>query len=224
MCALLNQELEMIEPLLTTAADPQWIGTSSPDVRAAVMQTSKGILVLPIWQGKGAQFVPGQSAISKLTMIVPQVPQSMQRWDVTPGEVRGLRSERVPGGAKITVPDFGLTTALVFTSDTQLVVRFQEMSRTRRQQAAQWTYDMAMYELEKVLAIHRQLEQQSHTLPDAQSLIDDAQKRLQTAKQLWDNRLFSEAYREGQRAMRPVRILMRAQWDAAVKDLDSPVA
>jgi len=223
-CALLNQELEMIEPLLTTAADPQWIATSSPDVRAAVMQTSKGILVLPIWQGKGAQFVPGQSAISKLTMTVPQVPQSMQCWEVTPGEVRGIRSERVPGGVKVTVPDFGLTTALVFTSDTQLVVRFQEMSRTRRQQAAQWTYDMAIYELEKVLTIHRQLEQQSHTLPDAQSLIDDAQKRLQTAKQLWDNRLFSEAYREGQRAMRPVRILMRAQWDAAVKDLDSPVA
>ncbi|MCI0683183.1 MAG: hypothetical protein L0Y71_13865 [Gemmataceae bacterium] len=223
-CALLNQELEMIEPLLLTARDPQWIGTSSPDVQAAVMPTSKGILVLPIWQGKGAQFVPGQSAVSKLTMVVPQVPQSMQCWEVSPGEVRGIKSERVPGGTKITVPEFGLTTALVFTADTQQVVRFQEMSRTRRQLAAQWTYDMALYELEKVVAVERQLEQQSHTLPDAVALINDAQGRLQTAKKLWDNRLFSEAYREAQRALRPVRILMRAQWDAAVKELDTPVA
>lgn len=224
MCALLNQELEMIEPLLVTAGDPQWIATSSPEVKAAVMQTAKGILVLPLWQGKGAQFVPGQAAISKLTMIVPQVPQSMQCWEVTPGEVRGIKSERVPGGTKVTIPEFGLTTALVFTGDTQQIVRFQEMSRTRRQQAAQWTYDMALYELEKVLEVERQLEQQKHTLPDATGLINDAQNRLQTAKKLWDNRSFSEAYREAQRGLRPVRILMRAQWEAAVKDLDTPVA
>lgn len=223
-CALLNQELEMIEPLLLTASDPQWIGTSSNDVRAAVMQTGKGILVLPIWQGKGAQFVPGQSAVHKLTMTVPQVPQSMQCWEVTPGEVRGIKAERVPGGTKVTIPEFGLTTALVFTSDTPQVVRFQEMSRVRRQQAAQWTYDMALYELEKVVAVERQLEQQSHTIPDAAALINDAQTRLQTAKRLWDNGLFSEAYREAQRALRPVRILMRAQWAEAIKDLDSPVA
>ena len=224
MCALLNQELEMIEPLLVTAGDPQWISTSSPDVKAAVMQTSKGVLVLPLWQGKGAQFVPGQAAVSKLTFIVPQVPQSMQCWEVTPGEVRGIKTKRVPGGTEVTIPEFGLSTALVFTGDTQQIVRFQEMSRTRRQQAAQWTYDMALYELEKVVAVERQLEQQGHTLPDAAALINDAQNRLGAAKKLWDNRLFSEAYREAQRGLRPVRILMRAQWDAAVKGLDSPVA
>lgn len=224
MCALLNQELEMIEPLIVTAGDPQWISTSSPEVRAAVMQTSKGVLVLPIWQGKGAQFVPGQAAVSKLTLTVPQVPQSMQCWEVTPGEVRGLKTERVPGGTKVTIPEFGLATALVFTGDTQQIVRFQEMSRTRRQQAAQWTYDMALYELNKVVVVERQLEQQRHTIPDAAALINDAQKRLESAKKLWDSKLFSEAYREAQRALRPVRILMRAQWDQALKDLNTPVA
>ena len=55
------------------------------------------------------------------------------------------------------------------------------MARVRRQQAAQWTYDMALYELEKVLAIEKQLEQQQHTLPDAPALINDAQRRLQSA-------------------------------------------
>lgn len=224
MCALLNQELEMLEPLLITAGDPVWIGTSSPDVKAAVMPTAKGILVLPIWQGKGSQFVPGQSAVSKLTLIVPQVPQSMQCWEVTPGEVRGLKTERVTGGTKVVIPEFGLTTALVFTGDNQQVVRFQEMSRARRQQAAQWTYDMALYELEKIVTVEKLLEQQGHTLPDAAALINDAQNRLKVAKQLWDNRLFSEAYREAQRSLRPARILMRAQWDAAVKNLDTPAA
>jgi hypothetical protein len=225
MCALINQELDMIEPLLvSTTGEPQWIGTSSPEVKAAVMQTAKGILVMPLWQGKGAQFVPGQAAISKLFMTVPQVPQSMQCWEVTPGEVRALKPERVPGGMKVTLPEFGLSTAIVFTGDTQQIVRFQEMARARRQQAAYWTYDMALYELQKVVAVERQLEEQGHTQPDAAALINDAQNRLQNAKKLWENRLFSEAYREAQRGLRPVRILMRAQWEASIKNLDSPVS
>jgi hypothetical protein len=48
--------------------------------------------------------------------------------------------------------------------------------------------------------------------------------RLRDAKARWDNREFPEAYRESERALRPLRILMRAQWDKAVKGLDSPVA
>jgi hypothetical protein len=98
------------------------------------------------------------------------------------------------------------------------------MARARRQQAAYWTYDMALYELQKVVAIERQLEEQGHTQPDAVALINDAQNRLQNAKKLWENRLFSEAYREAQRGLRPVRILMRAQWEASIKNLDSPVS
>lgn len=221
--ALLNQELEMIEPLVVTATNRSWIDTSSKDVKAAVLRGPKGVLVLPIWLGNGSQFVPGQSAVGKLSIVVPQVPQSHQPWEVAPGDVRGLRAERVVGGSKITIPEFGLTSAIVFTSDTSLIVRFQEQARSRRQLAAQWTYDMALYEMEKVLRVEEQLEQQGHVLPDGKQLIEDSQARLRTAKGHWDNRLFTEAYRESQRALRPLRILMRAQWDQAIKGLDSPV-
>ncbi|MBI3410293.1 MAG: hypothetical protein HY040_18295 [Planctomycetes bacterium] len=224
-CALLNQEIDMLEPLLLAAdAPPQWIDTSVPDVKAAVFHTSKGILVLPMWIGRGAQFVPGQAAASKLNMTVPQVPQSMQAWEVTPADVRGLRGERVVGGTKITLPEFGLTAAVVFTSDTNVIVRFQEQARSRRQQAAQWAYDMAAYERDKVARVQEQLEKMGHTLPDATQLMNDADNRIKTTKSLWDIRNFPEAYREGQRALRPLRILMRAQWEEAVKNLDSPVS
>src|SRR5581483_10212256 len=224
-CALLNQELDMLEPLLVHADDPpQWIDTSVKDIKAAVMRTAKGILVLPIWMGQGAQFVPGQAAASKLALVVPQVPQSMQAWEVMPGDVRGLKATRVPGGTKIVIPDFGLTTAVVFTADTPTIVRFQEQCRARRQLAAQYTFDMALYELEKVLKIQDQLDKLSHTVTDARDLVQDAQNRLRAAKSYWDNRLFSESYREAQRGMRPLHILMRAQWEQAVRGLDSPVS
>jgi hypothetical protein len=195
-----------------------------PDVKAAVIRTGKGVLVMPIWQGKGAQFVPGQAAAIKLSLIVPQVPSSTQALEVTPADVHGLRPERVTGGTKITIPEFGLTSIIVFTSDTNVIVQFQEQARARRQAAAQYAYDMAFYELEKVLKVQEKLAAQGHTPPDAHHLIADAQARLKSAKERWDNREFPEAYRESQRALRPLRILMRAQWDAAIKGLDAPVS
>src|SRR5262249_61679624 len=68
MCvALLNKELELLEPLLVTIdGPPSWVPTKENEVQAAVFRTAKGILVLPMWTGKGAQFVPGQSSLIKL--------------------------------------------------------------------------------------------------------------------------------------------------------------
>jgi hypothetical protein len=216
----------MIEPLLVTVEDPPaWIDTSVPDVKAAVLRSPRGVLVLPMWLGNGAQYVPGQSAGARLRMVVPQVPLGTQGWEVTPGEVHGsIHSKRVAGGTEITLNEFGLTTAIVFTSDISLIVRFQEEARSKRKLAAQWTRDLAVLEMEKALRVEQQLEQAGHFLPDGKSLIDDAQKRLKTCEQLWNNHLYSDAYREAQRAMRPIRILMRAQWETAMKKLDTPVA
>jgi hypothetical protein len=223
--ALLNQEIAMIEPLLVTADGPgQWVDTSHPEVKAAVMRTARGVLVLPAWLGGWAQFVPGQEATSTLSIVVPQVPQGAQAWEVTPGEVRALRVERVLGGTKVIVPEFGLTTAIVFTSDTSLLIRFQEECRAKRQLAAQWTYELAVQEFQKALRVEEQLERDNHKLPDGAALLKDARDRLMTTKRYWDSRRFTDCYREAQRVLRPVRILMRAQFDQAVKDLNNPVA
>jgi hypothetical protein len=230
--ALLNQELRMLEPLLMSADEPitdeaSWISTSSPDVKAAVLRTKIGLLVLPIWVGRGAQFVPGQSAVANLTLVVPQVPVGTQPWEVSPAEVRCLRQERVIGGVKVTIPEFGLTTAIVFTADNGpngIVVRFQEQARHSAKVAAQWAENLAEEEITKVSRVEEQLERLGHTLPDAAKLLEDARKRAKTSVNSFNSGGYRESYAEAQRALRPLRILMRAHWDEATKELTSPVA
>jgi hypothetical protein len=227
MMGLLNQELRMLEPLLVTADEPgtddsSWIGTSNENIKAAVLRTAKGLLVLPIWVGKGAQFVPGQSAIANLTLTIPQVPIGTQAWEVSPAEVRCLRQERVIGGTKITIPEFGLTTAIVFTSDNGpngIVVRFQDQVRQLAPLAAQWAAYLAQEELSKVGRVQEQLVKLAHPLPDGEKLMEDAQKRSRASVDLFNKGNYREAYAEAQRALRPLRILMRAQWEDAVKEL-----
>lgn len=225
--ALINQELKMLEPLLLASATPGWIDTGSGDVKAAVFRADKALLVVPIWVGRGAQFVPGQAAVPNLTITVPSVPVGTEAWEVTPGEVRPLKIERVVGGWQVTVPEFGLTSAIVFTADntqTGLLVRLQDQSRKMRKIAAQWGHDLAEVELEKVSRVYADLEQRGHSLPEGRKRLDDTRAHLQRCADRWNDGDYGEAYRESQRAIRPLGMLMRKAWEQAAGDLDAPVA
>src|SRR5262249_35473482 len=119
LLALLNQELEMLEPLLLTVnSSPVWIDTSAPDVKAAVLRSSRGVLAVPRGRGRGPRFVPGQAAVSKRGLVVPQAPKGTMAWEISPGKIHiFLSPQRVPGGPRIPIPDFGLPPAVVFTAD-----------------------------------------------------------------------------------------------------------
>jgi len=224
---LLNLQLKMLEPLLETADNParddfSWIATSHPDVRAGVLRTKYGLLVMPMWVGKGAQFVPGQAAVGNLTITVPQVPVGTQAWEVSPALVRCLRQERVVGGTRITIPEFGLTSAIVFTADNTangIVVRLQEQARNTGKLAAQWAHDLAVEETSRVARVQEQLARLGHPQPDGQKLLERAQKSTEKSVEAYNAGNFKEAYAEAQRAVRPLRILMRAQWEEATKEL-----
>jgi hypothetical protein len=226
--ALLNMELQMLEPMLNASDAPSWIDTSERFVKAAVFRSDRGILVVPIWVGASAQLVPGQSAVPKLSIIVPQVPQGLVAHEVTPGEVRQLfGQEQVVGGTKITIPEFGLTTAVALIpaqGQTSLLVYFQSQAQKTRQVAAQWAYDLAQVELVKVTQVNQQLVQAGHPQPDGDKLLEDTRKRLQRCRHAWEEHEYAEAYHEADRALRPLRILMRAEWEDACKGLDTPVA
>jgi hypothetical protein len=229
--ALVNQELRMLEPLLMTASNaqegPEWIDTSNPEVKAAVLRSDSGVLVLPMWLGRGAQFVPGQSAVSTLSFVLPQAPVGTQVWEIMPGTVRTLEQQRVVGGTKVTIKEFGLTTAVVFTADnrpTGLIARLQEQADQLGKEAAIWSHDLAEEEISKVSHINQELEGMGHKLPDGSQLLEAARKRLQSSTSFFDKHYYREANAEAQRALRPLRILMRSQWEQAVGELGYAVA
>lgn len=228
MMAMLNQEIHMLEPLLLSMREtPTWIDTSHPNVKAAVLRSDKGVLVLPIWLGGGAQYVPPQGAINKLSMVVPLIPDGTQPWEITPSRVQSLQfsCERKLAGTRIVIPEFDLTSAIVFTSDlTQagLVPKWQTHSRLVAEQAAQWACDLAAVQLQKVRKTHAELEGLAPPVLNANDLLRQAEERLSHALQLQEARDFPEACQEATRALRPLRILMRAHWEQAIRTLDAP--
>ncbi len=94
------------------------------------------------------------------------------------------------------------------------------MART----AAQWARDQAAEELDKVARVETELEKAGHRLPDGAPLMEKARAYLASSGTQMSNGNFAEAYADAQRTLRPLRILMRAQWEQAQRELDTPVA
>jgi hypothetical protein len=125
------------------------------------------------------------------------------------------------------VRDFNLTTAIVLTSDlgpTGLVVRFQDQQRRMGKIAAQWAHDQALEEMDKVVKVNDALESLGRPLPDGKAILRRAREFLDRCAKARVNGEHAAAYEDAQLALRALRVLMRAHWDNAVKELDSPVA
>ncbi|MFL5341462.1 MAG: hypothetical protein ACJ8F7_15055 [Gemmataceae bacterium] len=220
--ALLNLEIQMLEPILLSAIRaPIWIDTSHPGVKAAVIYCEKGILVLPIFIGGNGQHVPAQSAISEMNIVVPMVPDSMVPVEITLGEIRTLKPQRLRQGTNIIIRDFSLTSAIVFTGEMSngLLPYLQEQVKKLGPAAARYACDMAVCEADKVRKVYAQIEPLAPPLIGASDLLRDTDQRTQIAKAYLARQDYRDAYLEASRALRPLRRLMRLQYEQAIKPL-----
>jgi hypothetical protein len=229
--ALLNSEIEMLQDVLFAAQDPaRWIPTSDPNVQAAVIRGPKDILVLPVWLGPGSQYTPAQGTVPTLSVTVPLVPDQATPWLVTPAgvsEIKGYR--RVAGGTEVQIPEFDTAAAIVFTQDLGIngkVVRWQDHTRYEKGRlAAQWAQQQAIEQFNKTLTTHKRiLEAGGPELPEAAELFHKSEGYIKAAAVYSETRQWDMAYREARRALRPLRVLMHADWAEAARTLDVPTA
>jgi hypothetical protein len=228
---LLTAEIEMLAPVLAAAPDPAvWKATSDGNVLAAIVRGANDILVLPVWLGPHTQHCPPLATASNLSIVVPNVPAGAVPWLITPAgvtEIKGVVQEA--GGSKITIPEFDVACAVVFTTDqknTGKVVRWQDHTRVRiGRQAAEVAHKLATDQYHKTLAAHAAIVAAGGPEQyDAAEQLALCKDRIRESKLYYDLNQFDLAYREARRALHPLRAVMRADWDAAVKTLDLPTA
>jgi hypothetical protein len=230
--AILNAELQMLAPvLMAPRPDPRtvWLTTNHKDVRAALVRTERGAVLLPIWLGAGGQYVPDQGALPALTVTVPLVEDGADPWRLTPAGVECLRTavKKVAGGTELTIPDFDTVTPIVFTTDqTQdgLVVWWQDYTRKYGKAAARWALDLAAEEYDKAFAVDARLARMGVTAFGSQELFKKAARFHEEALRSFANGLYDKAFDDAHRALRPLRVVMRDHWTRATATLDVPTA
>lgn len=226
--ALLNAELDMLAPVVLAARErTQWLDTNNPNVKAALLRGERGALLLPLWLGPDAQFVPPQGAVPALTVVVPLVPDGADPWRVTPAGVESLahQTRKVVGGTELVIPEFDLVCPIVFTSDRPgLVAWWQDYARRYGRLAARWALDLAAVQYEKTVAVHERLEAWGVRVRAADVLFRQALRFHEEGRRHFAAELYDRAYQDALRALRPLRVVMHDHWRQAVATLTTPTA
>jgi len=220
---LLNLELTLVDRWAAAGdSDPPVTG-SEPEVLGGVLRADRGRLLVAIWSGPGAQLVPGQSAGGGVSFRIKPVPESNRAYLMIPGAMEPLRPKRVAGGTRITLDEFGLTSLVLMTEKPLVVAAMTEQTERIARRAAQLQRDLAVAKLLAVERVHAPFSAGTVGSQSAEWL-GVARERMQSSDASLGAGDYPTAYRQAQRAMRALRLLERAQWEAAVARLPSPLA
>ena len=220
---LLNLELALIEPWVAGGTVTATLGGSPTEIIGAMLRTDHARLLLPIWAASGAQYCPGQSAARNVPLVVPGVPESCSAFEMVPGELRPLRHKRVSGGMEITLDEFGLTGQVLLTQDPGVEAEFTRRAAAVGPRAAQLQRILAIERLDAMRQVTAELASRLNAPKQAVEWLATARQYMQACDTQFTAHEYQAAYLSAHRAMRAMRLLERAYWEAAVLKLPSPV-
>ena len=95
-------------------------------------------------------------------VITPILPEGAQAFEITPGEVKVLTPERVPGGRRITLEEFDTTSLVLCTGDLGLYERVRAIVEGLRSRAVPLAIEQAEILLKAVTETNGRLAADGH--------------------------------------------------------------
>lgn len=194
------------------------------ELDATIMRTEYGLLLLPVWLSDVGQYVPDQMAANEASIVVPGVEETASAWEISTTKCQNLSKTRVTGGTKLTLKKFDMTTAIVFTSDRNLIARLQQKIDTLKKPSALACLDLAEAKLARVAEVDRQLQELGMAQPDAQRLVSKATENIRQARVMYSYGDFDGSRTLSADGLQALRILQHACWSDAVRDLYVPAS
>ncbi|MGD0899025.1 MAG: hypothetical protein ABR915_14390 [Thermoguttaceae bacterium] len=221
--ALLNLELDVIEPWVAAGSLGPIAESNQKQVAGAVLRSDRARLVLPVWLAPRSQCVAAEATANPLALVVPAVPESSSAYDLTAGRLEPLRRKRETGGTRVTLDEFHLTAAVLLAQDPLVVDAVNRRVAANARPSAEFERQLAAMKLDSVGRLVESLGRRlpptirvGDALAAARRDLDQADARLRAGD-------FPSASLCARRAMRPLRKLERDSWDAAMTGFASPV-
>ena len=195
-----------------------------PSIRAASIMTNdkRGQLLLVSDYAAGAQWQPPQAAIRNMQVTLQGAYMNSQAYEITLGGVRILKHERIPGGYRVTIPDFGVSTIILVTA-APVFDQLKAATASIRSRAILAAIEQARLEYDQTVRVHRRLVADGHDIADSAELLSQAAGFIRKAQEAIEQEEYLLAWTEARRAGRPLRVLKRTAWELALNDFGRSV-
>ncbi len=193
-------------------------------VQAVLFRTEYGRLLLTSWVEENAQFVPGQMALTDVSVVVPGGDETSTAWEVTTTGLHSLPMRRVAGGVELRLKRLDRSASILLTSDHHLIGMLREKVTSLAPRAARMALELAQAKLGRVRQVDRRLRQLGQPQPDADRLLSRAFDCLTHAAAAIDRGDLDGSRRWSDNTLQTVRILQRAHWEHTIGKATSPVA
>lgn len=187
------------------------------DVQVAVFNCDQGLLLLPVWYERNAQFQPGSMSTSELSFVFV-APENVQAWEVTTTSVTPLPNglERCAGGWQIRISNFDQFAAIVLTYGEAPVRQLKQRLQALQAACAREWIDLAVAKTERVAEVHSRLSSVAPTISHADFWLSQARQLADRAEQHLARNDFDGAQQSSRQALHLTRIVQRRHWENAI--------
>lgn len=221
---LLNLELDLVQPWICGGSLVANVPGSVEGVTAAVLQTDRTRLLLPLWTGSGAQFVPSEAGGNRISFVAPGAPDSSDAFEITPSGLRALVHQRQTGGVRVTLDEFSMTSRILLAHDPLAISALTRKLIDSSPRAARLCRDLAAYGLQRVSGVEDRLTAVGQGIEQSRTRLAESRASLRESDASLARGDYLSSWLHSERALRPLRLLQRAQWQKAANSLGSPVA
>jgi hypothetical protein len=221
--ALLNSELELLEPWATIGSNISVATSTDPQVVGLVIQTDRARLLIMMRLANGSQHVPRPMATAPAAIVVPGVPESHEVYELTPVGLRPINHKRVTGGTQVTIDEFQLSALVLLTPDPVVVNTLERRLAAMAARAADLQRELAMRTLDHLESVDRQLPPRPREAPQAIEWLAKAHTALADADKALAAGDRPLAYLSARKAIGPMEQYKRLRWEQAATTQNSPV-
>ncbi len=216
---LINLELDLIERWPAAGNVAAAATTSDAGLIGGVLETDRSRLLLPVFAAAGNQFVMGNVATKKLSLVASGVPEECAAWELSPTRFRRLSVKRITGGTQVVMDETDRDAMVVFTQDPRVVQFLQARVAKSAQRATQLVQEVARAELGEVEALEGRLATIGRTIAPTSKVREEIKTALGEADSLVKSAApgaVPSAYAKARQALSKMRDIQRVHWDKAI--------
>ncbi len=221
--ALINHELELIDPWLAVSGHPNSLRIDEPHMQAALFPTERSHLIVISNISPQSQYATAAPTVDRMTLVVPGIPESSEAYLLSPTGLRPLAHRRVTGGVGINIDEVDWVGAIVFTSDPLVFARLTQTAANSRLRVAELHQQIAQSTFARTQALCDRLAD-SRRCPATPSRYSRWPRPTSRKQRMVAGGDAQNGYQYALRAEHSLAGLRREIWNAFITDAAPPAS